>query len=50
MANELIMVAEQQQAEQFQAVEQMLNTENAKDNAKAQFSNGLADAIKSAAK
>ncbi|SOE96857.1 hypothetical protein SAMN05414139_09870 [Burkholderia sp. D7] len=44
------MQAEQQQAQMFQMQEQQMNIKNSVTNAAAQFSNGLADSLKSAAK
>ncbi|WP_217710380.1 hypothetical protein [Paraburkholderia youngii] len=49
-AMEAEMQALQLAAMQFQMFEQKLNLENAITNAEAQFSNGLSDSLKSAAK
>jgi hypothetical protein len=49
-AMEAQMQQEQLQSEQFQATTSKLNLENGETNAYAQFSNGLADSLKSAAK
>jgi hypothetical protein len=49
-AMEQQMEQEQVEAEQFQEVEENVNMQNSVVNSKAQFSNGLADSMKSAAK
>ncbi|MEM5406319.1 hypothetical protein [Paraburkholderia unamae] len=49
-AMEAQMQAQQMAAMHFQMVEQQCNLENGITNAEAQFSNGLSDSLKSAAK